>query len=95
MLDQVYQEQMRCHPYGIALYNPLSTAIFSPGAVGYFDNANDWNPIAHLSLPDTLDKAHLSPVTEELQRAPLDDTISWGPKCSQGVAGLKLNISAS
>lgn len=93
-LDQEYAEIMKNHPFGIALYHPLSRTMFRPGACGYFDSFGSWNPILQLDDPDSLSRLGLRPVQEELQKAPADESIRWGPKTSEHTKAIKVSLSA-
>ncbi|KAF9554916.1 hypothetical protein CPC08DRAFT_151865 [Agrocybe pediades] len=94
-LDQQYSKIMKNHPFGVALYRPLSRSIFHPGACGYFDDFGKWNPIAHLeSDVAILNKKGLAPVEDEIEKAPVEDGIKWGPKTSSNVRAKKISLSA-
>lgn len=92
-LSQVYAENMIHHPYGYALYKPVSSSILKPGSCGYFDAQGAWNPIADLTSPASLQKYGLSIPKEELERIPIEENIAWGPKVSQRVTEMNLDLS--
>ena len=92
-LSQVYAENMIHHPYGYALYKPVSSSILKPGSCGYFDAQGAWNPIADLTSPASLQKYGLSIPKEELERIPIVENIAWGPKVSQRVTEMNLDLS--
>ena len=94
-LDQEYANAMQNHPFGIAVYRPLSQSLFKVGAVGYFDDFGSWQPIVDLERPDQLLKKNLSPVddSDELEKAPLDEGIIWGPKISSNMKAKKITLS--
>ncbi|KDR73010.1 hypothetical protein GALMADRAFT_101440 [Galerina marginata CBS 339.88] len=95
-LDRQYAEIMKNHPFGLALYRPLPLSVFSPGSCGYFDDFGSWNPITHLENDVMLTKKGLEKVPEEdaLDKAPVDNGITWGPKTSANVKATKLELSA-
>jgi hypothetical protein len=79
-LDQVYLTLMKHHPYGKAIYKPLSTSSFHPGIVGYFDSVGNWNPIADLSAVEASSPATFTPPpSDKLVRAPSEPQ-TWGPR---------------
>jgi hypothetical protein len=92
-LDQQYANLMKNHPFGIALYRPPPQSAFKPGVCGYFDGFGEWNSIAQLDDPDSLNSMGLSPVREELQKAPREN-IKWGPKTAEFVRVKKISLSA-
>ena len=93
-LDQQYANIMQNHPFGIAVYRPLSRLVLKVGACGYFDDFGSWNLIVDLERPDQLLKKKLSPVDDdELEKAPLDEGIKWGPKISSKVKAKKVELS--
>jgi len=93
-LDQEYANIMKNHPYGIALYRPLPHSIFKPGACGYFDDFGTWNPIAHLESDETvLSKRGLKAIEDEVEKAPIEDGIRWGPMTSSNVRSRKIQLS--
>lgn len=92
-LDQQYADLMKNHPFGIALYRPPPQSAFKPGVCGYFDGFGEWNSIAQLDDPDSLNSMGLSPVREELQKAPREN-IKWGPKTAEFVKVKKISLSA-
>ena len=81
-LDIAYAKLMKNYSLGTALYTPLPYRFFRPGSVGYFHGIGSWNPIADLSAPDSVTAAGYSPVDEQLERAPADRNVLWGPKVS-------------
>ncbi|KAF4635737.1 hypothetical protein G7Y89_g2355 [Cudoniella acicularis] len=68
-LHDLYASQMVNHPYGYALYKPASTKVLRPGAVGYWNELGEWQPIAWLDDPVSLKKLNLKVPEEELERA--------------------------
>lgn len=92
-LDQQYANIMQNHPFGIAMYRPLSQLLFKVGACGYFDDFGSWQPIVDLEQPDQLLRKNLSPVDDELEKAPLDEGIRWGPKVSSHTKAKKIELS--
>jgi hypothetical protein len=92
-LSQVYAENMMLHPYGYALYKPVSSSILRPGSCGYFDAQGAWNPIADLTSPASLQKYGLSIPREELERIPTEENVAWGPKISQRVTEMNIDLS--
>lgn len=93
-LNRLYAEQMKHHPQGYALYEPISTALLKPGACGYFDNFGSWNPIAQLDDSESLEQRGFRCPSEELEEAKDRTNIIWGPKCSMGVKAVKLELEA-
>lgn len=93
-LDSAYASYMRNHPFGTALYSPLPARLFHPGSCGYFDSVGAWNPITDLSSPSHLSTQGFTPVSEELQAAPVDATARWGPKISESAKARKVALSA-
>jgi hypothetical protein len=91
-LNIVYAEQMKHHPQGYALYEPISTNLLKPGACGYFDDFGNWNKIAQLDDKESLLKHGLTLTSEPLEEADDKTNIAWGPKCSVGVKGAKFDI---
>lgn len=92
-LDRVYVEQMRHHPYGLALFHPVSTNTIQPGSVGFFNDLGFWNPIAHLEDLSTLQKHGLKPPREPLERSPPERIIRWTPRTSSRVTQKLLGFS--
>ncbi|KAJ5260524.1 hypothetical protein N7478_012129 [Penicillium angulare] len=92
-LNITYASYMRNHPFGTALYTPLSIKEFHPGICGYFDSNGSWNPIADLSDSTKLEKQGYSTVNEELERAPTDTDIQWGPLTSENVVAHNIDFS--
>jgi hypothetical protein len=92
-LDEQYAKIMQNHPFGIAVYRPLSRVLFKVGACGYFDEFGSWQLIVDLERPDQLLGKKLSPVDDELEKAPLDEGIKWGPKVSSHTRGKKIELS--
>ena len=90
--DQQYADIMRNHPFGVAVYRPLSQIIFKVGACGYFDDFGSWQPIVDLERPNQLLEKKLTP-PEKLEKAPLDDGIEWGPKVSSKTTAKKIGLS--
>jgi len=92
-LDQQYANIMQNHPFGIAVYRPLSQILFKVGACGYFDDFGSWQPIVDLERPNQLLEKRLSPLEDELEKAPLDEGIEWGPKVSSQTKAKKIQLS--
>jgi hypothetical protein len=92
-LDKVYAKNMQHHPYGYALYKPMSSTILKPGSCGYFDSLGAWNPIANLDDVQSLQKYGLQPPKERLEKAPPEENITWGPKVSQNVTEQRMDLS--
>ncbi|KAJ3504050.1 hypothetical protein NLJ89_g8143 [Agrocybe chaxingu] len=92
-LDQQYADIMQHHPFGIALYRPLPLSTFNIGSCGYFDEFGSWNPIAHLKNIDSLQEKGLAIPDDELERAPIEDGIEWGPKTSKRTKEMKVELS--
>lgn len=93
-LDKRYEEVMQNHPYGIALYRPLRTSLFKPGAFGYFDEIGEWNLIGNLEDAELLARKGFSPVEVELEKAPIENGIKWGPMASLNLKGTKIQMAA-
>jgi len=93
-LDQEYATIMQNHPFGIALYRPLRSSTFKPGAVGYFDDFGSWNPICHLEDNELILDKGLSPIEDSLEKAPPEEGIIWGPKTSGDTKATKIEVSA-
>ncbi|MCJ1246416.1 hypothetical protein MMC30_003623 [Trapelia coarctata] len=91
-LNFVYAEQMKHHPQGYALYEPISTEVLKPGACGYFDRYGSWNVVAQLDDPESLQKHGFLDPSEELQADHDKRKVVWGPKCSVGVKGAKVDV---
>ncbi|EON64522.1 hypothetical protein W97_03755 [Coniosporium apollinis CBS 100218] len=77
-----YEEQMKDHPYGLALYKPTSTKLLRPGSVGYWNDLGDWQPIAQLDDPESLQQKRLKAPEEELERAKYKVITDWDRKYS-------------
>jgi len=92
-LDQQYADIMSNHPYGIALYRPLRQSIFNPGSCGYFDDNGTWNPIVHLEDREMLARKGLSEMEDEIEKAPIDTGIKWGPMISENTKATKVKLS--
>ena len=92
-LDEQYAEIMENHPFGVALYRPLPTSILKPGSLGYFDEFGGWNLIAHLAEGPALHAKGLGKLEDEIDIAPLDDGITWGPKISSDTKATKVALS--
>ena len=67
--------------------------IFKVGACGYFDDLGSWQPIVDLEQPNKLLERKLTPPEDELEKAPLDDGIEWGPKVSSQTTAKKIELS--
>ena len=97
-LDEQYTQLMSNHPYGTALYIPLPSKTFQPGWCGYFDDFGDWNPICQI-LQDEVDSNSpkskgLSPLKKPIEKAPLEQGITWAPKMSTHTKGVKVPLKA-
>ena len=92
-LSHVYAENMAHHPYGYAMYKPVSSNILKPGSCGYFDSLGTWNPFVDLTSPSSLEKYGLSSPKEELERIPSEENTDWGPKVSRSVTEARLDLS--
>lgn len=92
--DKVYARVMSNHPFGIGLYKPLKRTVLYPGACGYFDSFGGWNPIVNLDIALEVKKKGLAPMEIELERAPIEDDIRWGPKVSNKTRAIAMEISA-
>jgi hypothetical protein len=92
-LSHVYAENMAHHPYGYAMYKPVSSNILKPGSCGYFDSLGTWNPFVDLTSPSSLQKYGLSSPKEELERIPSEENTDWGPKVSRSVTEARLDLS--
>lgn len=75
------------------MYRPLSRSLFKIGTCGYFDDFGSWHLIVDLERPDQLLRKNLSLVDDELEQAPLDEGIKWGPKISSKTKAKKIEIS--
>lgn len=91
-LNVAYAAYMQNHPFGTALYTPQPVQEFHPGSCGYFDTTGSWNPITDLSDPTRLASQGFSPVDEELQRAPAETDIQWGPLASENIESNSFNF---
>ena len=80
-----YVDQMKHHPYGYALYHPVSTRDMRPGSVGFFDSLGVWNPIAHLEDSESLTRSGLRFPTRSLTVARTERIKEWTPKVSANV----------
>ena len=90
---QYYKEMF--HHGAHALYYPPFSSQFKPGCCGYFGDDGDWNPIiADLSNNIMVMEKGFKPISANLQRKPVDESIRWCPKRSSDVIGKKLNLSA-
>lgn len=92
-LDVAYAAYMRNHPFGTALYTPLPAREFHPGSCGYFDATGSWNPVTDLSDAGRLAVQGYSPAQEELQPAPAETDIQWGPLVSENVVSHSVDLS--
>jgi len=89
-----YATIMQHHPYGIALYRPLRSSIFKPGAVGYFDDFGSWNPICHLEDSKGMVDEGLGVFEDKLEMGGPENGITWGPKTSRDTKETKIELSA-
>jgi hypothetical protein len=92
-LAKVYAESMAHHPYGYALYKPVSSSILKPGGCGYFDTLGNWQPFVDLTSPESLHKYGLNSPMEELESISPEENITWGPKVSRRVTAVNLGTS--
>ena len=90
---------MQEHPYGYALYQPESSLIVKPGALGYISKDGRWTPLVgkggvniNLGAPESLAQNGLTEFNE-LHAAP-PEQMSWGPKLSDHAKGYKLDFKA-
>ena len=81
-LSSNYANQMKHHPYGYALFHPVSNRILKPGSVGYLDELGFWNPIANLEDPESLSRHGLTSPSAPLSRAKPSKIKEWTPKLS-------------
>ncbi len=93
-LDVEYSKLMAHHPFGIALYRPLSSDSFKPGACGYFDEFGHWNPICDLEDSISLETKGLNLLEDPIERAPSDQGITWAAKLSVNMRGIKVPLKA-
>jgi hypothetical protein len=99
MLNNTYRKSMLQHPYGYALYEPQSSIIVKPGALGYLDPENGRfvplfsNNRRRLDLedPESLASSNLD-TFDVLREAP--EPRDWGPKVSSQVHGHKVDFKA-
>jgi hypothetical protein len=88
------------HPYGYALYEPQSSTIVKPGAVGYIDQETGrFVPLTKkgskrvdLEDEESLKINGLTPFNNLLRAEP--DERSWGPKTSSRVNATEIDIKA-
>lgn len=92
-LNVAYAAYMGNHPFGTALYTPLPLRDFHPGSCGYFDATGSWNPITDLSDSHRLTVQGYAPVQEQIQRAPTETNIQWGPLTSENVKSRSVDMS--
>jgi hypothetical protein len=85
---------MAHHPFGIALYRPLPSDSFKPGACGYFDEFGHWNPICDVEDSISLEIKGLNLLEDPIERAPLDQGITWAAKLSVNMRGIKIPLKA-
>jgi hypothetical protein len=83
-LADVYTERMKCHPFGLALYHPVSSRDLKPGSVGFLDSLGYWTPIAHLEESESLSKNGLKLPTHPLTLARTERITGWTPKTGTG-----------
>ena len=79
-LSDIYTERMKIHPFGLALYHPVSSRELRPGCVGFFDSLGGWTPIAHLEHSESLAKYGLRFPTQSLTIARTERITGWTPK---------------
>jgi hypothetical protein len=92
LLHQVYAEQMKNNPYGIALYHPESNIVIRPGMCGYLNNLGRWNPVVDLTDEEELRAGGYILLSGDIQKAPRGFE-SWGPKCSMSVNHRTIDLS--
>jgi hypothetical protein len=84
-LDKIYAESMRNHPFGYALYQPTSTETAFPGACGFIDRRGTWRMLFNLNDEATVKQLGLLLPKDQLNFAPSNCTIRWGPKHAEHV----------
>jgi hypothetical protein len=98
MLNHFYRESQLIHPYGYALYEPQSSKVVRPGALGYIDPENGHfvpligaqNKLVDLTDTTVLQENRLSP-PDNLILTDVDNR-SWGPKISSQVQRKQIDI---
>lgn len=95
-LREIYAERMmKRHDYGYPLYEPALDTEIAPGRCGYLDHHGKWNPVADLAAKDDqLSKRGYTPLEADLEKAPVDQSIQWGPKFSESVSGRRVGLRA-
>lgn len=95
-LHEIYAERMmNRHDYGYPLYEPALNKEIAPGRCGYIDQHGKWNPVVDLAAKDDqLSKRGLAPLEADLEKAPVDKSIQWGPKFSESVSGRRIGLQA-
>ena len=95
-LRDIYVERMMGrHDYGYPLYEPAFSGEIAAGRCGYIDQHGKWNPVADLTAKtDILAQRGLLPLDSELEKAPDDKSIQWGPKLSESVSGKRIGLKA-
>lgn len=90
---------MRNHNYGYACYQPESSLIVKPAALGYVSADGRWSPLVddndqqvNLGNPETLEPNGLT-AFNGLHAAPAEE-MTWGPKISDGTKGNRVDLSA-
>ncbi|KAF7597135.1 hypothetical protein BBP40_009473 [Aspergillus hancockii] len=98
-LSTTYQQSMRNHPYGYALYEPESSQTLQPGSCGYLTPLGQWTPLLgvnnkpiHLGDPSSLSENNLTPFPH-FYPAPSDKRC-WGPKTSAHTRARKVELEA-
>ena len=84
-LNSDYGNRRKHHPYGYALFNPVSNEILKPGSVGFLDELGFWNPIANLEEPQSLSRHGLNRPSDPLSRKNPSRIKEWTPKQSSQV----------
>jgi hypothetical protein len=84
-LNIEYGDQMKHHPYGYALFHPVSNESLNPGSVGFLDELGFWHPIANLEDPESLSRQGLTSPSAPLSRAKSSQIKEWTPKQSSKV----------
>lgn len=93
-LDLQFAKAMRDHPYGVAMYRPPRSTVLRLGTVGYFDDFGAWNIIVDLTNAKDLASKGLGPMNAaEIEAAPVDNAIKWGPILSTSTQSSKVNFS--
>ena len=92
-LNSDYAYQLKHHPYGYALFHPVSNGIPKPGSVGYLDELGFWHPIANLEDLESLSRHGLTSPSAPLSRAKPSQIKTWTPKLSSQVNQVSCGFS--